>query len=72
MSKVFISKKKKQQQKNKGNRMQPVNSFDDYSQRPDSTKTISWLNIFEGFFICNFTSKIYTDVYYIFYYIISQ
>lgn len=35
--------------------MQPVNSFDDYSQWADSAKTISWLNIFEGFFICNFT-----------------
>lgn len=54
MSEFFVSKKKKNP-KNKGNGMQPVNSFDDYSQWADSAKIISWLNIFEGFFICNFT-----------------
>lgn len=55
MSEFFVSKKKKKNPKNKGNGKQPVNSFDDYSQWANSAKIISWLNIFEGFFICNFT-----------------
>lgn len=32
MSEFFVSKKKKKKPQNKGNGMQPVNSFDDYSQ----------------------------------------